>query len=268
MGLDQDIALRRTGEGEYEGNIVEHWWTPRGPLGGYVMAIVHRGMELAVDDAERQPRSLNVYFLRPPHAGRDHRAPRGRASGPLAHHGDGAAGAGRQADRARRRGVLLAVAGSVPVGGADAGRRPGRASAPPSAAACRPAASRPSWAGSRCSAASAIPPSANRSMPSPAAGSGLLEERPVDAATAARAGRCVVPGAVAAAEGAHARAHDRDGRDVPHARCRCPTHCVLGRFHSRLVRDGFFDEQGELWTPDGTLVAQSRQLALLIGGEA
>src|SRR6187431_20033 len=69
MGLEQDTALRQTGDGEYEGNIVEHWWTPRGPLGGYVMAMVHRGMELAVNDAGRHPRSLNVYFLRPPHAG-------------------------------------------------------------------------------------------------------------------------------------------------------------------------------------------------------
>ena len=40
---------------------------------------------------------------------------------------------------------------------------------------------------------------------------------------------------------------------------------LLGRFRSSLVRDGFFDEDGELWTPDGTLVAQSRQLGLLLG---
>jgi acyl-CoA thioesterase len=40
---------------------------------------------------------------------------------------------------------------------------------------------------------------------------------------------------------------------------------LLGRFSSKLVRDGFFDEDGELWTPDGTLVAQSRQLGLLLG---
>ena len=44
-----------------------------------------------------------------------------------------------------------------------------------------------------------------------------------------------------------------------------PDSLLLGRFTSSLVRDGFFDEDGELWTPDGTLVAQSRQLGLLLG---
>ena len=43
---------------------------------------------------------------------------------------------------------------------------------------------------------------------------------------------------------------------------------LLGRFRSRYVRDGFFEEDGELWSPDGTLVAQSRQLGLLIGAKA
>ena len=43
---------------------------------------------------------------------------------------------------------------------------------------------------------------------------------------------------------------------------------LLGRFQTKLVRDGFFEEDGELWAPDGTLVAQSRQLGLLLGAEA
>jgi acyl-CoA thioesterase len=43
---------------------------------------------------------------------------------------------------------------------------------------------------------------------------------------------------------------------------------LLARFRSGLTRDGFFDEDGELWTRDGMLVAQSRQLGLLIGAEA
>ncbi len=37
---------------------------------------------------------------------------------------------------------------------------------------------------------------------------------------------------------------------------------VLVRFTSRTAHGGFFEEDGELWAPDGTLLAQSRQLAL------
>jgi acyl-CoA thioesterase len=39
---------------------------------------------------------------------------------------------------------------------------------------------------------------------------------------------------------------------------------LLARFRTRFVRDGYFEEDGELWTRDGMLVAHSRQLALLL----
>jgi acyl-CoA thioesterase len=47
-----------------------------------------------------------------------------------------------------------------------------------------------------------------------------------------------------------------------------PDSLLLGRFTSTLVRDGFFEEDGQLWAPDGSLVAQSRQLGLLLGAQA
>jgi acyl-CoA thioesterase len=55
-----------------------------------------------------------------------------------------------------------------------------------------------------------------------------------------------------------------------HFRCPLPVQgakeddLYLGRFSSKLAREGFFEEDGELWAPDGTLIAQSRQLALAL----
>ena len=42
---------------------------PRGPLGGFVMALILRALEEAVADPARQARSLTVQFLRPPGEG-------------------------------------------------------------------------------------------------------------------------------------------------------------------------------------------------------
>ena len=38
----------------------------------------------------------------------------------------------------------------------------------------------------------------------------------------------------------------------------------LVRFTSRVAREGYVEEDGEIWAPDGTLLAQSRQLALQV----
>lgn len=38
----------------------------------------------------------------------------------------------------------------------------------------------------------------------------------------------------------------------------------FGLFSSAAARDGFFEEDGTMWAADGTLIAQSRQLALML----
>jgi acyl-CoA thioesterase len=40
---------------------------------------------------------------------------------------------------------------------------------------------------------------------------------------------------------------------------------VLARFETATVAEGMFEETGSIWAQDGTLVAESRQLALLVG---
>jgi hypothetical protein len=93
---------------------------------------------------------------------------------------------------------------------------------------------------------------------------GLLEQRPVDALAVAICADAWFPAPwPRLAEFAPAPTIDL----TMHFRAPLPLPdtLLLGRFRSRLVRDGFFEEDGELWAPDGTLVAQSRQLGLLIG---
>jgi acyl-CoA thioesterase len=52
-------------------------------------------------------------------------------------------------------------------------------------------------------------------------------------------------------------------RAPEHAARLAPASWYLVRFQTRCARAGFLEEDGEIWSQDGTLLAQSRQLALL-----
>ena len=54
--------------------------------------------------------------------------------------------------------------------------------------------------------------------------------------------------------------HFRAQLPLPGAR---PDDFALVVFRSREARDGFVEEDGEVWSRDGVLLAQSRQLAVL-----
>jgi acyl-CoA thioesterase len=43
-----------------------------------------------------------------------------------------------------------------------------------------------------------------------------------------------------------------------------PAELCFGRLRTRLIHEGFFEDDGVVWAADGTVLAQSRQLALLI----
>ncbi len=61
-----DTALRAIGDGRYEGVISPDWSIVRGANGGHIAAIMLRAIRLAVGEHEREPRSLTVHFARVP----------------------------------------------------------------------------------------------------------------------------------------------------------------------------------------------------------
>jgi acyl-CoA thioesterase len=71
--LDQDTAITALGDGIYAARIDRGWWIERGPNGGFVAALVLRALGATaasvVEGPPRPPRSLTVHYLSPPREG-------------------------------------------------------------------------------------------------------------------------------------------------------------------------------------------------------
>jgi acyl-CoA thioesterase len=263
MSFDSDTALSPVADGVWQGEIANGWETPRGPLGGYVMAIVIRGLELAVADAERTARSVTMHFLRVPH--------------------DGPVTVCAQVERAGRS--LTSVSARLEQDDRLIGLALGAWSRPwsspnfdeaPMPRVEPPQAKRPiegEFPRENPPAFTERLSMQHRFGDAPFTGSehgevggwlGLIEDRPVDALTIAVLADAWFPAPwprlteLAPAPTVDLTIHFRTPLPLADS-------LLLGRFRNRLVRDGFFDEDGELWASDGALVAQSRQLGLLLG---
>lgn len=64
-----DTAVTPAGDGRYDARIDPGWWIERGPNGGYLAAIVLRAIVAEVADPDRRARSLTLHYLRPPQVG-------------------------------------------------------------------------------------------------------------------------------------------------------------------------------------------------------
>ena len=264
LSFDDDIALEPGADGAFHGEVATGWETPRGPLGGYVMAIVLNGMQLAVADTARQPRSLTVHFLRPPHAGPVTVRPTVERAGRTL---------SSATARLEQDGKLVALAlgafatpwqspliGDAPMPQVE----PPDPSRPPMDTGGAPDRPRPEFTQRLTMQGRFGDPPFTRSEHGLAGGwLGLTERRPLDAPVIAMLADAWFPAPwprlaeLAPAPTVDLTVHFRAPLPLPDG-------VLLGRFTSRLVREGYFDEDGELWTEDGTLVAQSRQLGLLI----
>ena len=262
--FDEQTAVERLDDGLFEAQLHEQWWVARGPHGGYVASIILRALIEALPDSARHPRSFSVHYVAAPELG------------PLQ----------IAVDVDRRGGSLTFMSARVTQGerpiaralGAFAEGRDGieltDAETPelPPKEQCFPL------------------PKEGPNLPAfiknfdlywglgdaPFTGSSrsliggwisLVEPRPCDALLAATYldawPPVVFPRLTApmVAPTIDLTFHFR--RPLPLDGSH-PGEAIGGVFRSSLTRDGFFDEEGELWSPDGRLLAQSRQLALLI----
>lgn len=263
--FDADTALRRVGAEAFEGEVASHWWVGRGPNGGYLAAIVLRALTETVADPARPPRSLTVHFLARPE-------PRTvRVECAIERAGRSLTTASARMFQDDRPVALALAAFSGPWPGAEYADAEMPPVPPPEDV--EPVGidvPLPEFvANFDMRWALGAPPGsgADRAL----AGGWLrtAEPRTVDPLAAVAYLDAWVPSIFArieervAAPTIDLTVHFRAPLPPPDA---APEDRLLAVFRSTTARQGFWEEDGELWSRDGVLLAQSRQLALVLPG--
>ncbi len=274
--FDRDTAVRlqerspddgRGGGGaRFALDVSSDWQAGRGPHGGYLAAILLRALIETVDDSARSPRSLTIHYARSPQPGPATIATRlervGRSLSTLS-------------ARIEQNGSLVAlalaafsVAWSAPelaelampdVAPADPEREPGARlfkGAPPFTRhlIMQPRIGATPFQGS------------DRPME---IGSwlGLAEARPIDALSLAFFSDALFsPPFIRLPEPSTSPTIDLTihFRAIPAAPSGDPHELCFARFRSGVLHEGFFEEDGVIWSAAGTVLAQSRQLAIVM----
>jgi acyl-CoA thioesterase len=261
--FDADTEVEELGEGRFATSISERWWVEKGPNGGYIAAIVLRAIQ-KMAGPERAPRSLTVHFPR----------------APVAEPAEISVTVEREGGRAsflsarlEQGGKLQATALAVLAEDWEATgysevempevEPPGELYDPdPEAVPGMP---------TMFQNYSMRPALGERAFSGGAPYSGVWlrarEPRLLDAPLAAAILDAWFPAPFVRLESAvpaptiDYTVHFRSPLPPAGGSAEDP---FLAVFKSGLARDGFFEEDGELWSADGTLLAQSRQLALLL----
>ncbi len=264
--FERDSAVAIAADGAFDARIDRGWWVVMGANGGYVASIVLRALIAAVDDAERTPRSLTIHYVSPASEGpvrvhvRQERSGRSLSALSARLEQDGRLVALALASFGRARDSLEFQDLHMP-----------EVASPEKLAVLSPTGER-------------MVPMRERFETRPAFGA-------IGPGTSSRAlvggwlrlAEPFVPDAPALAMFCDAWwpavmqrqvSGDHSVRGVPtidlsvHFRAPLPANArpedsYLCVFRSQIARDGYVEEDGEIWTRDGTLLAQSRQLALL-----
>ncbi|HYJ20784.1 MAG TPA: thioesterase family protein [Solirubrobacterales bacterium] len=261
-GFDADTAIEDRGGGCFGAAMSERWWVGKGPNGGYVAAVILRAIQASAS-AERAPRSLTVHFLKAPAAGPVEVTVTVEREG-----GRTSFLSARMTQAGETRATALAVLsenwsedGFSEAEMPDAGEPGELHTLDPTNEGrpnmlqnyrLRPALGERAFSGG---------PARN--------GAWIRTREPhlLDAPLAATLLDTWFPAPFVRVESPRPAptidytVHFRSPLPPPAAG---PEDAYLIAFRSKVARHGFFEEDGELWSPDGVLLAQSRQLALLL----
>jgi acyl-CoA thioesterase len=262
--FEDQTAVEQTGPGVYQGRVHPGWWVVRGPHGGYLAAMVLRAMTARLDDPARPPRSFTTHFAAAPQEGALEISTaierQGRSMTTLSARmtqGDRLVALSLAAFSAPRPGFEFDDAPMPEVGSPEEG-----IVVPTSGDGIPPFLGNfdmrwhfggPPFSGSPEALVGGWMRMADPSVVDAPAIACLLDAWAP--AVFPRATQLVVCPTI------DLTIHFRSSFPLPGA---APDDFYLGRFKSTLSRDAFFEEDGALWSADGTLVAQSRQLALTL----
>lgn len=257
--FDRATALERLADTHFIGTITEDFWVKVGPNGGYLTAIALRGASACVPEPARVPRSIHARFLSPPRAGsfdlRLEVVRRGRAMTVVR----------ARLEQASKTCVEASACFSEPFSSIEFQDAVMPALGPLEAGETMP---KLIALNHRYDMVRAIG-DAFRTSPRALTGGYIRfsEPREIDVLALAALWDAWPPAVFA-------RAIDRRfGGAVPTVEVSCffraPERTVPAGEHviikveSKTASGGFVEEDAELWSADGTLLAQSRQLALL-----
>jgi acyl-CoA thioesterase len=262
--FQRDTAVRPLGDGRYAARIDPGWFVVRGPNGGYVAAILLRALADTVGDPARTPRSLTIHYVSPPAEGEiEIRTVLERAGRSVS------TATARLEQGGKLRALALASFGAAR-SGPPFSQGPFPEVPPPERAAPFPPSPRPipirDRYESRLAFGAPFAPSAE------AATGGWIRLRedpgPVDAPLLAAYTDAWPPAIFTQLDRTEMVGGVPTLDLTVHFRAPWPAHLdprdfVFVAFRSRMARDGFVEEDGEIWTRDGLLLAQSRQLAVM-----
>jgi acyl-CoA thioesterase len=256
-------AVRSLGDGAWSAVCDPGWNTQLGPNGGYLAAVILRAMTAQLDDGAREPRSLTCHYLRPPVEGElrlDVTVERnGRSLSTIA-------------ARVSQDGALCVLAvGAFAVdfeGAMDYAAAPPAAPAPDEVERLAPVAIVPITRHFEMRPTIGAPLYAGASESASGGWLRFADPQPLDAPALAMFADAWWPSPLprltrpVLAPTIDLTVHFR----APAAAAAIVDEPVLAVFRSSTAADGFFEEDGELWSRDGVLLAHSRQLALLVDG--